>query len=57
LVNNPPKVAVSALVNSLKGVSSRMTHKKDDPASARNSGAARCGHRPASPGAVAVPPN
>jgi putative transposase len=27
LVNYPPKVAVSALVNSLKGVSSRMTRK------------------------------
>ena len=28
LVNYPPKVAVSALVNSLKGVSSRMIRKK-----------------------------
>jgi putative transposase len=28
-VNYPPKVAVSALVNSLKGVSSRMIRKKN----------------------------
>ena len=31
LVNYPPKVAVSALVNSLKGVSSRIIRKKNDP--------------------------
>ena len=31
LVNYPPKVAVSALVNSLKGVSSRMIRKKEYP--------------------------
>lgn len=31
LVNYPPKVAVSALVNSLKGVSSRMIRKKQYP--------------------------
>ncbi len=31
LVNDPPKVAVSALVNSLKGVSSRMIRKKNYP--------------------------
>lgn len=31
LVNYPPKVAVSVLVNSLKGVSSRMIRKKDYP--------------------------
>jgi putative transposase len=30
-VNYPPKVAVSALVNSLKGVSSRMIRKKNYP--------------------------
>jgi REP element-mobilizing transposase RayT len=30
-VNHPPKVAVSALVNSLKGVSSRMIRKKNYP--------------------------
>jgi putative transposase len=29
LVNYPPKVAVSSLVNSLKGVSSRLIRKKD----------------------------
>jgi putative transposase len=31
LVNYPPTVAVSALVNSLKGVSSRMIRKEDYP--------------------------
>ena len=31
LVNYPPKVAVSVLVNSLKGVSSRMIRKKNYP--------------------------
>ena len=31
LVNYSPKVAVSALVNSLKGVSSSMIRKKNDP--------------------------
>ena len=31
LVNYPPKVAVSALVNSLKGVSSRLIRKKNYP--------------------------
>src|SRR4030042_6900450 len=31
LVNYPPKVAVSTLVNSLKGVSSRLVRKKDVP--------------------------
>jgi len=31
LVNYPPKVAISSLVNSLKGVSSRMLRKKNYP--------------------------
>lgn len=31
LVNYPPKVAVSTLVNSLKGVSSRLMRKKNHP--------------------------
>jgi putative transposase len=31
LVNYPPKVAISTLVNSLKGVSSRMIRKKNYP--------------------------
>jgi putative transposase len=31
LVNYPPKVAISSLVNSLKGVSSRLIRKKKDP--------------------------
>ena len=38
LVNYPPKVAVSALVNSLKGVSSRMIRKKITLKSKRNYG-------------------
>ena len=31
LVNYPPKVAISTLVNSLKGVSSRLIRRKNDP--------------------------
>jgi len=31
LVNYPPKIAVSSLVNSLKGVSSRVIRKKNYP--------------------------
>lgn len=31
LVNYPPKVAISSLVNSLKGVSSRLIRKRDYP--------------------------
>jgi putative transposase len=31
LVNYPPKVAISSLVNSLKGVSSRLIRKKQYP--------------------------
>ncbi|MDP3877606.1 MAG: IS200/IS605 family transposase [Methylobacter sp.] len=31
LVNYPPKISISSLVNSLKGVSSRMIRKKDYP--------------------------
>ena len=31
LVNYPPKAAISTLVNSLKGVSSRLIRKKNDP--------------------------
>jgi putative transposase len=46
LVNYPPKVAISMLVNSLKGVSSRMIRKKTIQVLPRNCGAARCG-RPA----------
>lgn len=36
LVNYPPKLAVSVLVNSLKGVSSRMIRKKDYPSIRKN---------------------
>jgi REP-associated tyrosine transposase len=35
LVNYPPKIAVSRLVNSLKGVSSRMIRKKNYPTIAK----------------------
>ena len=35
LVNYPPKVAISRLVNSLKGVSSRLLRKKQYPAIAK----------------------
>jgi len=35
LVNYPPKVSVSALVNSLKGVSSRMIRQKKDPSTGK----------------------
>ena len=31
LVNYPPKIAISTLVNSLKGVSSRMLRKQNHP--------------------------
>ncbi|CAB3765907.1 transposase [Paraburkholderia humisilvae] len=31
LANYPPKLSVSALVDSLKGVSSRMSHRKNYP--------------------------
>jgi REP element-mobilizing transposase RayT len=44
LVNYPPKIAVSALVNSLKGVSSRMIRQKIIPVFVRNSGAMLYGH-------------
>ncbi|MFA7581247.1 IS200/IS605 family transposase, partial [Castellaniella sp.] len=35
-VNYPPKVAVSTLVNSLKGVSSRMIRKQNHPSIREN---------------------
>jgi hypothetical protein len=44
-VNYPPKVAVSALVNSLKGVSSRMIRKKITLKSKRNYGVVRYGRQ------------
>jgi putative transposase len=43
LVNYPPTVSVSALVNSLKGVFSRLIRKRTIPASARNYGPGRSG--------------
>ena len=45
LVNYPPKVSISKLVNSLKGVSSRMIRKKITPAFVRNLGVVRYGLR------------
>jgi len=36
LINYPPKVAISRLVNSLKGVSSRMIRKKNYPTVAKS---------------------
>ena len=47
LVEYPPKLAVSALVNSLKGVSSRMIRKKNYPSS---------NNPPAEPGAFICEP-
>lgn len=54
LVNYPPKVSVSALVNSLKGVSSRMIRKRITLRSKRNSGAVRSGRPVILQGAVVV---
>jgi len=48
LVNYPPKVAVSALVNSLKGVSSRMIRKKNYPSIRKKLWGGRCGGTPIS---------
>jgi putative transposase len=46
LVNYPPMLAVSVLVNSLKNVSSRMIRKKNYHVFAKSCGATHCGrHR------------
>ena len=45
LVNYPPKVSISKLVNSSKGVSSLMIRKKITPVFVRNFGVVRCGRR------------
>ena len=45
LVVYPPKVAVSSLVNSLKGVSGRLIRKKGYPSIQKNSGAALSGRQ------------
>ncbi len=45
LVEYPPKVAVSVLVNSLKCVSSRLIRKKKHQSIQKNSGAISFGHR------------
>ena len=54
LVTYPPKVAVSSLVNSLKGVSSRMIRKKHYPSIREKCGTAHCGRPPTLPVAAAV---
>ena len=54
LVNNPPKVSVSSLVNSLRGVSCRMILKKTIRISAKNFGAMRSGRRITLPVAAVV---
>jgi len=54
LVNYPPKVAISMLVNSLKGVSSRMIRKKIIRALPRSCGAAHFGRLAISRGVVAA---
>src|SRR6202021_2749727 len=57
LVNYPPKVAVSNLVNSLKGVSSRMIRQKKYPAIRKKLGAKHCGRQAISPEAAVEHPS
>ena len=57
LVNYPPKVSVSNLVNSLKGVSSRMIRKKNYLSIRKKLGAGRCGRLATSPVAAGVRPS
>lgn len=52
LVVYPPKVAISSLVNSLKGVSGRLIRRKGYPPIQKNSGVARSGRQAILPGAV-----
>jgi REP element-mobilizing transposase RayT len=54
LVNYPPKVAISMLVNSLKGLSSHMIRKKIIRALPRGYGAVRCGRLAISRGVIAA---
>jgi len=54
LVNYPPKVAISILVNSLKGISSRMIRKKNYPSITKKLGAVHCGLPATLPEVVAV---
>jgi putative transposase len=54
LVEYPPKVTVSKLVNSLKGVSSLLIRKRTIPALGRNCGARPYGRPVFLPGVVAV---
>ena len=44
LVHYPPKVSISTLVNSLKGVSSRMIRQKEYPTIKQSYGEMPCGH-------------
>jgi putative transposase len=53
LVNYPPKVSVSSLVNSLKGVSGRMIRRKQYPSIRKKLWGAHSGRRPTSPEAAA----
>ena len=53
LVNYPPKVSVSSLVNSLKGVSGRMIRRKQHPSIRKKLWGAHSGRRPTSPEAAA----
>ena len=53
LVNYPPKVSVSSLVNSLKGVSGRMIRRKQYPSIRKKLWGAHSGRRPTSPQAAA----
>jgi hypothetical protein len=57
LVNYPPKITVAALVNSLKGVSSRLLRLKNHPASEACYGASRCGRRAPSPEVAVAHPS
>ncbi len=45
LVNYPPKVAIAKLVNSLKGVSSRMIRRKSYHSITNSCGVERCCHQ------------
>jgi putative transposase len=56
-VNYPPKITVAALVNSLKGVSSRLIRLKTTRASDACYGASRCGRRATSPETAVAHPS
>ena len=54
LVHYPPSVAVSKLVNSLKGVSSRYLRQEHGTHLRRSCGVTTCGHRRTSPDRAAA---